>query len=293
MRDPERLLEGDPSDFGVQLLREWDSEQPAAGAFTKTAAALGLGTAVATAPTTAAATVATSAATSGAGAASASAFGTTATTASAVTKAAVLKWLAGGLVAGTMVSATVLEVARLDADPAPEPSTAAATPAAPKRPSPSATRTSNGVSSAQSMRRTAPAVASAADVSPGHPPLAAFGLAPVAASATPPPRDGLDSDASTLPREVAAIEDARRAVRSGNAEAALSALARYRALGPSGALAPEATLVEIDALRLAGRTAQAAALAQVYVSHYPKSPQAGRLRRLLTEESAPTGSGRQ
>ena len=55
-------------------------------------------------------------------------------------------------------------------------------------------------------------------------------------------------------------------------------------IATTGVLSPEATVLRIQALQLAGDRAAAAALAQRFIRAFPKSPHVPRLRALAGEE---------
>jgi TolA-binding protein len=79
--------------------------------------------------------------------------------------------------------------------------------------------------------------------------------------------------------ELAFVESASRALRSGNPQVALGRLAEYRQRFPRGKLALEAQVLRIEALARAGRTSEAQRLARGFVKRYPNSPVAARIRR--------------
>jgi hypothetical protein len=84
-----------------------------------------------------------------------------------------------------------------------------------------------------------------------------------------------------LSRDIAVLDEARRALRSGRARDALAALDRYDAeFGKSAALRVEAHVLRIEALARAGDTARAQTLARAFIKQNPKSPYAERLRAL-------------
>jgi hypothetical protein len=88
--------------------------------------------------------------------------------------------------------------------------------------------------------------------------------------------------APKLSEELAAIQVARTALASHDPAAALAALDRYKARFPAGRLAPEATVLRIDALVERGDRAEAAALAERFEASNPRSPYAGRIRSILS-----------
>lgn len=87
--------------------------------------------------------------------------------------------------------------------------------------------------------------------------------------------------APSLSDEVAALQVARNALADHDASAALAALDRYKSRFGAGRLAPEATVLRIQALVERGDRAQAMALADRFESANPKSPYADRIRSIL------------
>ncbi len=105
----------------------------------------------------------------------------------------------------------------------------------------------------------------AQDVSP--PPASAS--APARASSDAPGRaPGKDVD---LAAERAVLEVARNAVGRGQGAAALAALERHAAEFPRGRLAEEREALWIQALQIAGRSAEARARAERFRARFPKS----------------------
>jgi hypothetical protein len=101
---------------------------------------------------------------------------------------------------------------------------------------------------------------------------------PPPAAAAPPAAAPLD--ARRLAAEVALLDKARAALASDPA-AALEALDEHARSFPDGALLAEADLVRIEALLATGRRSDATALANSFLSRYPRSPLAKRVRSLL------------
>jgi TolA-binding protein len=87
---------------------------------------------------------------------------------------------------------------------------------------------------------------------------------------------------TTLSDEVAALQVARTALAAHDAGAALGALDRYKSRYPQGRLAPEATVLRIEALIERGDRAQASALAERFEASNPKSPYLERIRSTLS-----------
>ncbi|MGE5784973.1 MAG: hypothetical protein ACM3ZE_10295 [Myxococcales bacterium] len=89
-----------------------------------------------------------------------------------------------------------------------------------------------------------------------------------------------------LREEIALIDRARTALRSGAPGQALSALDQYRARYPRGTLGQEARGMRIEALAASGNRARALAETSAFLSQNPKSPHSERLRQLLPDARA-------
>ncbi len=87
-----------------------------------------------------------------------------------------------------------------------------------------------------------------------------------------------------LSAEVAMLDEAQRALRAGNGEAADRALTQYQTKFGKGRLASEAQVLQIEALALKGNKAAAHARAQAFLAANPNSPYASRLRALTASE---------
>jgi hypothetical protein len=83
---------------------------------------------------------------------------------------------------------------------------------------------------------------------------------------------------SSLADELAALKSAENALGKGDPQAALNALERYERDNRTGQLRAEAALLKMDALRRAGKSAEAAALAERFVADNPGSPLVDRAR---------------
>lgn len=101
--------------------------------------------------------------------------------------------------------------------------------------------------------------------------------APVAPAAPPP----TESTASSMPSELAALQQARASLASGDPARALSMLDAYVARFPHGAMAQEAAVLRIEALVRAGDRPAAQRAADAYVAANPHSPYLDRIRSLL------------
>ncbi|MGO8992546.1 MAG: tetratricopeptide repeat protein [Polyangiaceae bacterium] len=94
----------------------------------------------------------------------------------------------------------------------------------------------------------------------------------------PPPSP---STSSSFGAEVSSLDRARTQIDLGQPAAALSLLDAYVARFPHGAMAPEATLLRIQALLMAGDHSAATRVADDFTARNPKSPYATRLHTLF------------
>ncbi len=76
------------------------------------------------------------------------------------------------------------------------------------------------------------------------------------------------------------VDAINRALRGGSPNGALDRIAGYRERFPKGAFGVEVMVLRIEALNAAGRHAEAKAAARSFLSRYPKSPAAKRVRTL-------------
>jgi TolA-binding protein len=174
--------------------------------------------------------------------------------------AGVFKAFAIGLVSGAIVAGGAVGVERLAERPAGPARRAASAP--PRRPAPAVKRS----------RPVVPVLASSAAPTTHTPPPPSRPATPSASAAAPSTR---------LAQEVAALDRARSALSGGVPRAALDALDDYAARFPDGALAPEATVLRIEALARAGDRARAAALARGFLARHPGGPLSERARRCV------------
>lgn len=97
---------------------------------------------------------------------------------------------------------------------------------------------------------------------------------PVAiASASPP--------ASGLAEEIAALEQARRALAAGDSDAAMVSLKRHERRFPSSQLDHEATVLRVEALIAARHCRAAREQATAFLQSHPRSPAARRMESLV------------
>jgi hypothetical protein len=102
--------------------------------------------------------------------------------------------------------------------------------------------------------------------------LPALKNAPTAANAPKPQ--------GSLADEVAQLQKAKLALKSGNPAQALAELSTYSQRFPRPMLGAEASVVRIEALSAGGDSARAKSLAEAFLAKNPNSPYATRLRNL-------------
>ena len=105
------------------------------------------------------------------------------------------------------------------------------------------------------------------------------GVAEAATAVEPPPAIVAPVPAATIGDELALLEQARGAL-ARDPGTALARLAEHRARFPAGALGAERDLIELDALRRSGRTAEARARAGAWLRREPEGLHAARVRAI-------------
>ena len=227
----------------LAILRSADEDRPPSRSLPATLAAVGTGGALA----------------SGAVAAKGASVAAGVSTAKWTTLFGVTKWVGLAMVGGALVTGTVVVARRAEQ------------------------RTSTAVAQkpAAPSRRETPQETPAATPAPEPPPAATV----EARDPTAPSAAGHKAAVRSQPDislEIAALDEARTALRQGRAQDALAALDRYGAeYGRNGGLRVEATVLRIDALLRSGNRARATSLANAFLARNPKSPYAARVRALL------------
>ena len=107
----------------------------------------------------------------------------------------------------------------------------------------------------------------------------------------PTPRAAVNaqSQLDTLPLELEAIDNARRALSHGNAALASRLLDRYAARFPKQRLRAEATVLRVETLIARGDRSGASRLGKAFLQNNPKSPYARRVRSLIGETDSSVG----
>jgi hypothetical protein len=257
-----RIAEG-ATDFERDLLRSWERERPSDEARQGALALVGVAAALGGSTTASTAAAAGLKAATGSMAPKAATLGATVLAKWAIV-GAVVAVAAGGVAVEhsrssskeTPVRATVPVVAPMVRSVAtPPPSLQAAVPV------PRATATVE------------------APLTSSQPPAA---MLPPPAPAAQEPRPALG-----LGQQVAALDQARDALASGNASVAIRLVDDYDRQFPRGALAQEATALRIEALFLQGNRDAATHLADRFLAANPRSPHAARIRLLVQRAQSP------
>jgi hypothetical protein len=130
--------------------------------------------------------------------------------------------------------------------------------------------------------QTAPVVEAVEAIEPAST-LGDLPVAPVAAPVATPSRVRKASPSANtdITGEISEITSVRGLLDKGDARGALTALDRYQQDYPHGALGPEANVLRIEALQLAGERSRAKTLGESFLKAHPKSPHAQRVRSLL------------
>ncbi len=203
-------------------------------------------------------------------------------------------WLIVGAIGGSALTARLL-ISRTRGTPS-DPARAAAQ----LVPAVSASSKGNSASLSTAMAPTALVVASDAEMAALHQPLASHsktprqstganlleqGVANGQADSTPPSIDATSSQSltdarkSTLAAEVSRLDAARTACRVGDYNEVIRLVENYHREFPSGVLAPDADVVEIEALVGKQDRAAAARRARAFLAKYPNDPHATMVQR--------------
>jgi hypothetical protein len=251
MNDPRRLSEVGADDFECDLIHSARRDAPRPAAFRRTLAAIGVGVSLPLGVVTVAEGAVVVPAKLGA--------------------IALTKWLATGVALGvaTAGGAKLTERAFEPARPA---LVAAAPKARAARPVPVPAVTA-------ASRAAAPVV----EEPPSTPPA----VATVAAAATDVALPPAAAPSASLPEEVRSVDAARQALAQGDARGALSLIRRYEARFGSGALLPEARVLEVKALVALGERERALAAATRIIDADPRSPHAEAVRALVARVGFP------
>jgi len=97
---------------------------------------------------------------------------------------------------------------------------------------------------------------------------------------TAPSASSTPTSAADIRAEIALVDAARAAVKSGDPERALALLHRYDATYPAGAFRPEVAALRIESLAADGQTDLARTRARDFIAAHPDSPLSTRLARI-------------
>jgi hypothetical protein len=282
MTDPDRLSRR-ASGLAAELLRAAVEEQPTDAGMQQTLLALGV-SGVLLSSTSAAAVVgaklmgagaagAAGAGTAGAGAVGVGAAGVGLTSAGSITPLSVivvLKWLGMGVVGGLSL-AGVAAVATKPSAPSARPVVVARATDAPPQAKQAATAPRKSESQPAVVQEPAPNLTVSAT------PRAVVGRVELPA-AEPVLDVGIP-----LATEVAYVDHARALLVAGQSSEGLALLDHYEQKFPGARLLPEVLFLKLEACERSGRSAEARSAAQRLVEGFPKSPHAGRARKLLEQ----------
>jgi hypothetical protein len=305
VKEPRRLLECRDGLDGLEreLLRSACVDVPSLAGRRRTARALGIATAGAVAAGLGGSTATAAASTSstplvsvgssaGSAASSTAASSAGAATLKAGVAVALLKWVGVGVVGGAVaVSAIQHAVPRRS----PKAASHAAPAACVQRPEealearPALLVLPNPVESPgeNAGELAAPVTAPAKPPNPSSTPARTTTARPMASTeAAAPPSAPLSIARQsftprTLAEETAALDAARRALGAGDAAAALSALDGHDRDFPTGLLAPEATVLRIEALAEHADDNRALTAARAFLAAHPASPHARHVRSIV------------
>jgi outer membrane protein assembly factor BamD (BamD/ComL family) len=85
---------------------------------------------------------------------------------------------------------------------------------------------------------------------------------------------------NNLREQIAMVDSARDAIAANAGQRALKILRRYQDKYPAGSFRPEVAALKIEALVKLGRSAEARALAERFISEYGEGPLADRVARI-------------
>jgi len=273
-----RWVDDDATDAEQQLLGAARGDAPPAGKRDELLTALGVGTALAagaavagvgaagsaTALASAAAgTPAAKAMGAGVGSASGAVIGSTAVGAT-TPLIGIVKWIGIGLFAGAVTSGSLAAILQHS-----------------KTPELTSAVTTDEPVSVQPLRTEPLRVER--DVPP--PPEPSQKPSPTSSASAPP--DQAETQPTDVAAEVATLDSARQALRSGDARRALKTLVEHARRFSGGVLGPEAELLRIEALIESGQPATAASRARSFLAKNPSSPHTARVRSLLARAAAP------
>jgi hypothetical protein len=275
MTDPDRLSRR-ASGLAAELLHAAAEEQPTDAGMQQTLLALGVSGILLSSTSAAAVVGAKLMGTAGAGTAGAGAAGfgaaglTNAGSITPLSMIVVLKWLGMGVVGGLSL-AGVAAVATKPSAPSARPVVVSRPTDAPPQAKQAAAAPRKSESQPVVVQEPAPDLAVSAS------PRAVVGRVELPA-AEPVLDVGIP-----LVAEVAYVDHARALLVAGQASEGLALLDHYEQKFPGARLLPEVLFLQLEACERSGRSAEARSAARRLVEGFPKSPHAGRARKLLEQ----------
>jgi hypothetical protein len=280
MNQPRRWIDEDATQAERRLLLSARDDAPSARSRERMFAALGVGSATALGVAAAAAELPKAAALAASGAAAA--LSKAAPGSAGMTALVVMKWVGVGAVAGLMTSGTLNVMERRAA--AVQPAAAAVAPAKPATPR---AETALAVPAPEvlvppppELEDEPPAVEESAPEKTAARPTLSAGA--VKARQLQPAR----APSPNVGKEVTTLDRAREALAAGDTPRAFEALGQHESEFRSGALAPEAEVLRIEALLARGEYNSAAVMARGFLFSHPSSPHLRRVRALLARAKA-------
>ena len=266
MTEPRRLIHGGGDELSAELMRSALDDVPRPGAQRQLLVSLGAaGTVLAASAAAKGAALAGSAAgqagvAGSAGAVGAAAAGTGTAAKTAVTTTLLFKWIGIGVVAGGVATGAAVGVSQFTGEPQQMPAASA-----------SSATVEVSARTGQAPHQTG-----------GVPQLNPAAEEPVEAEAPSVARFTSPAAApSGLASEISLLDRARSALDGGDTNAALAALDEHGAKYDTGALTEEAELLRLEALVQRRQTAAALSQGRAFLAAHPRSPHAGRVRRLM------------
>jgi hypothetical protein len=202
---------------------------------------------------------------------------------SGTTLALVLKWLGVGATTGVLCAGAAQGIATrgwFERPSAPVSTVSTVRSPAPRKIANQPMRLAS-TASAASVEPASPSPARSSEPQVVAPPVVARAPFQKPTSDSDPAEASRSPSVSQLAREVAALDAARTALAAGEPRRALGLLDAYAQNFPRGELAPESTLLRVQALLAAGQRKTAEKLAHDLLARHPADPLARKLERLL------------
>ena len=211
-------------------------------------------------------------------------------------RAAVMKWLLLGAIGGSAVTAAAMVPRREGKPDSPKPVFYREPPVPAKSAAPARAPMPMPFAPDELTASSAPRTVSPAALSrhPGrgrdrsiqrHPLSSGLTEAVSSGDSKDETNDPLRVDPSTLYAEVSRLDAARTAISGGDYDEALRLIERYHGEFPTGALAPDADVVALEAVAAKGDRAEVRRRVLLFLSRYPGDPHATRVKWLAAQRS--------